>query len=396
MVRSVRTLLLLAALAAAPLHAQLPDLAPTAQTLGQDLFTRSGSTGMVLVVVRDHQTTFQSFGETALGNHQPPSADSLLRLCSLTKIFATDLLLKLALPLSTPLQQLAPAGAIVPGPESRPITLGDLATHTSGLPREIPTPRGTVTHFTFPSFPQRWAWLENPQGGQHLRTVPGTAAAYSNLGFDLLGDALQSAAHTPYAQLLAERTTRPLNMPETGFSPTPSQCARLLGGAHNEGPCTDTQNSAGSSGLYSTAADMSHWLTYLLDHQAPAAQAVYLLPASLTSVKGLDHAGDPTGIGLGWIHTPASLTDPSADFIEKTGGGAGFLTYIVLDHTHHAALFVAATDGPIETHLNLFKAANNVLLALTGQPELPVPPPLPPRPAKPAARPHVKHRRPAS
>jgi serine-type D-Ala-D-Ala carboxypeptidase/endopeptidase len=75
--------------------APLPDLA-SADALGEDLFLQSGSTGMVLVVVRGNQVFFHGYGETAPGSHQVPTRDSLLRLCSLTKIFTADLLVKLA------------------------------------------------------------------------------------------------------------------------------------------------------------------------------------------------------------------------------------------------------------------------------------------------------------
>ena len=355
----------------------LPDLAQT-DALGQDLFLKSGSTGMVLVVVRDGKVFFRGYGETAPGSGQLPTQSSILRLCSLSKIFATDLFIKLAgdklVRLDDPLQKFAPAKAKVPGKPGKPITLADLATHTSGLPREVGrAPKGTP-HFTFPDHDYRWHWLPK----QILKTTPGTVALYSNVGFDLLGDALEKAAHKPYAQLLYDRTTKPLGMSETGFTPNPAQCQRLLQGAHDEGPCTDTQSSAGSSGIYSTATDMMLWLKYLLTAQIPTAQAVYIQPETLLKQSGLDHAGAPTGIGLGWMHIAS--TDGS-DITEKTGGGAGFLTYIALSQSHHTAIFIAATDGSIETHLNVFQEANNLLLAVDGLP------PLPPEPPKPVARP---------
>jgi D-alanyl-D-alanine-carboxypeptidase/D-alanyl-D-alanine-endopeptidase len=393
----------------------LPPL-QSAEALGQHLFVRSGSTGMVLVVVRDKETAIQTFGETAPNSHQRPTPDSFLRLCSLTKIFATDLLVKLdqskLLRLDTPLQTLAPVHGHVPVPlhdPDRPITLGDLATHTSGLPRELgPAPRDTP-HFTYPGPQTRWTWLRT----HRPRTTPGTAALYSNLGFDFLGDALEQVAHTPYPQLLATRTTTPLGMAETTFTPTSGQCARLLISAHDEGPCTSTVNSAGSSGLYSTANDMARFLHYLLGtgttpnpaqafpRQDGAAQAVYVNPATLKSVHGIYLAGDPTGIGLGWIHisgteTPAlDPSDPRApgrsniDIIEKTGGGAGFLTYIAMLPAQHIAIFLAATDGTIETHLNFFRNANNVLLTLAGLPTLSIPDTKPA--PKPRRKPTPKH-----
>ena len=365
------TLTLTSTLAQAP-SISLSDL-QSAGALGADLFLQSGSTGMVLVVVRDDQVFFRGYGETAPNSHQLPTQDSLLRLCSLTKIFTTDVFTKLVdgktLRLDDPLQQYAPSGTVVPK-RLRPITLVDMATHTSGLPRELGKAPPNMPHFTFPDYHTRWRWLPN----QRLRSTPGSAALYSNVTFDFLSDALQSAAHKQYAALLAERTLNPLHMQNTTFFPNAEQCRHLLISAHEEGPCTATEATAGSSGLYSTADDMEIWLKYLLrtgDSGTPArddasAQAIYVFPSNLLRQRGLDHAGEPTGVGLGWIHILP--VDSPSHIIEKTGGGAGFETYIAINHSRRTAIFLAATDGPVDTHLNLFNAANKLLLAVAGLP----------------------------
>jgi serine-type D-Ala-D-Ala carboxypeptidase/endopeptidase len=356
--------------------APMPSL-QSADALGEQMFLQSGATGMVLVVVRGKEVFFRGYGETAPGSHQAPTEDSVLRICSLTKTFTTDLLTKLVadktVRLHDPLQRFAPPHVVVPE-RGKPITLFDLATHTAGLSRELGNPPAHTPHFTFPDYATRWRWLPN----QRLRSVPGTAALYSNVGFDLLSDALQEAAHEQYAALLTERTLSPLRMWNTTFFPDAAQCSRLLRGAHDQGPCTVTENTQGSSGLYSTASDMTTWLRYLLGSdepavpaQDPAAQAIYLRPLNLVHEIGLSHAGEPTGVGLAWIHILPE--DSPSHIVEKTGGGAGFLTYIALNHARRTAVFVAATDGTAE-HTNLFYSANQLLLAEAGLPPLPTPP----------------------
>ena len=162
------------ALSQVQLQASLPDI-QSVNTLGEDLFLQSGSTGMVLVVVRGNQVFFHGYGENAPDSHQLPTQDSLLRLCSLTKIFTTDVLTKLVVnrtvSLTDTLQRYAPQGKLVPK-RVRPITLAELATHTAGLPRELGNAPRDTAHFTFPDYRMRWRWLPN----QHLRTTPGTAA----------------------------------------------------------------------------------------------------------------------------------------------------------------------------------------------------------------------------
>jgi D-alanyl-D-alanine-carboxypeptidase/D-alanyl-D-alanine-endopeptidase len=380
--------LLVSASAQAPPPPALPDLS-AAQGLGSDLFANSGAVGMVVVVVRDNQTFFQGYGETAPNSSIVPTTDSVIRLCSLTKIFTTDVLAKLVkeqiVQLRDPLQRYAPKHSLVPL-RVEPITLEDLATHTSGLPRELGARPRKIPPFAYPDFAARWQWLPR----QNLVTVPGSAALYSNIAFDLLSDALESAAHKPYAALLAEQTLNPLNMRQTTYYPNQIQCDRLLRSIHTEA-CAVTEATQGSAGLYSTPADMAIWLKYLLGTGGPtipaqdfAARAVYLDPALLIRQAGLDHAGKPTGIGLGWMHLlPAG--DPS-HIIEKTGGGAGFTSYIALIPARHIAIFFAFAEGN-GWKQNVFKQANNILLNLAGLR------PLPEEPFKPKARPHPRHRR---
>lgn len=365
--------------AAARSNPPFPPLSSSADAANV-IFQKTASTALVLVAVRGHDVFIRTFGETAPGSNRPPDANSVVRLCSITKVFTTDVLAQLVaegkLHLSDPLQNFAPAGTRVPtravhGRVGPPITLLNLATHTAGLPREIGQPPPETPHFTYPDFVQRWAWLPR----HRLLTPPGTTALYSNVGFDFLADALQSETQKPYPRLLADRILKPLGMRDTTFNPSADQCGRLLRGVKDEGPCTSTEGTEGSSGLYSTAADVSRWLRYLVGDpsvgavQNAAAQNIYLLPAQLLSANDLTHAGRPTGIGLGWLRLAAAGT-PSM-ILEKTGSGAGFRTYVALTPAEHTAIFIAFTPSPDPWHFDPFLAANNMLLALSSLPAIP-------------------------
>src|SRR5580698_5875543 len=104
-----------------PVFAQIP--APlydpqTMATLGEEIFRSSGMSGMVLVIVHDNQVFFHGYGEATPGSHQLPTQDSVVRICSLTKIFTADLLSKLVadktVKLTDPLQRFAPPHTLVP------------------------------------------------------------------------------------------------------------------------------------------------------------------------------------------------------------------------------------------------------------------------------------------
>jgi D-alanyl-D-alanine-carboxypeptidase/D-alanyl-D-alanine-endopeptidase len=346
---------------------------------GAQIASQSGVTGMVLVVVREHGTEFYSYGETFPGSGLRPQPQSVVRLCSLTKIFTTDLLDRLMLNgtirLTDTLQQFAPVGVKIPldtlhGPAARGIMLGDLATHTSGLVREVGAYPRLTAHFTFPSYDYRWQWLPH----QRLRTSPGTVALYSNVAFDFLGDAISKAVGKPYEELLRDWITVPLGMHDTTLAPSENQCERLLRGTDDQGPCTDTRASAGSGGLYSTSADMTRFLQSVLHlpgipPQPASYLAVYVDPSQLTSMQGLDHAGRPSGIGLGWLRL-GDMGSPSM-IMEKTGGGAGFTTYIALNLQRHIAIFAAATNGNRSSHGNFFEMINDLLAAVAVVPPLP-------------------------
>jgi serine-type D-Ala-D-Ala carboxypeptidase/endopeptidase len=154
--------------------------------------------------------------------------------------------------LTAPLQQHASAGTNVPRFGDREITLLDLATHSGGLPREIGDVPPNSIPFTWPTMQQRWSFL----AGCKLPWAPGSVAPYSNIGFDLLVEALSVAAGKNYPALLYDRITGPLGMADTGIDPTKDQWNRLITGCGigGLGACVNTSATTGSGGMYSTAS----------------------------------------------------------------------------------------------------------------------------------------------
>jgi D-alanyl-D-alanine-carboxypeptidase/D-alanyl-D-alanine-endopeptidase len=81
--------------------------------------------------------------------------------------------------------------------------------------------------------------------------------------------------------------------------------------------------------------------------------------------------------------------------MEKTGGGAGFETYIALSPKRQTGIFIAITDGMGHAQIDFFHEANNLLAALANVP--PLPPKTRPAPAakKKHAHPHLRAPAPA-
>lgn len=317
-------------------------LADASDLAGTVSFAESGAPGMVLVVVRDDATLVHGYGETEKGNTHTPDGTSLLRVNSITKVFTTEVLVSLAgdrkLALVDPLQRFT--DKTVPSRDGHAITLLDLATHSAGLPREMPGAPDGYNPRAWPTQTDRWAWLP----GYTLPWAPGTTASYSNIGFDLLADAAGTAGGQSYPDLLRTRVTAPLGMTDTGFTPTPEQCARLMIGSGIGGPvaCVDTQATDGSGGLYSTGNDMARWLRHNLadtDGVLALSHAIYRPRQSMPAAIGFDEAGPMAGLGLGWVMLAAQGAQPA--LLTKSGGGAGFMTYMAFAPGKGVGVFIA-------------------------------------------------------
>jgi D-alanyl-D-alanine-carboxypeptidase/D-alanyl-D-alanine-endopeptidase len=359
-----------------PPAAPQPDLAPEARRVEaatQAIYAQSEASGMVVAVVHGEQARALGFGHVAPADPRPADARTVVRLQSVSKLFAGDLLASLVTQgrakLDDPLAKYAPRGWQAPRARrpTPPITLVSLATHTSGLPREAPIKPGMPGPQAMAA---RWAWLAR---AGRLAT-PGRGAAYSNIGFDLLGDALSSAATEPYGAALSAAVTRPLGMADTTSTPSPEQCARMMAPDPNRRPypCVDQSGEAASGGLYSTAGDMALWLKAQLIPGADLgrrsiSQAVYVRRETLGYAIGLDHAGPASGIGLAWIEQDAAPGRPR--LLEKTGGGDGFLSYVVIDPAHRTGVFVAFDNVSAHRLGPVAATADQLVILLGAEPD---------------------------
>lgn len=337
----------------------------------QNIYYNTKATGMAMVAIDANQRVFASMGSVRPGSSVRPQKDSLIRIASLTKLMTSEMLVKLSeqgvVRLDDPLSKYSPAGSRVPNYAGQTIRLINLATHTSGLPREQPGGKANRPVFVWPTASQRWSWLQKAQ----LKAPPGTQAAYSNLAFDLLGDALSRAAGVSYPALLQREITRPLGMKDTTFTPSPEQCSRLMVAQKGASPCTNTLAAIGSGGVYSTPDDMGRWMQQFLSSdiharsaQADRIQTMIYQRSQLTKVDGMDVPGKATALGMGWVYMAPEGGRPG--IIQKTGGGGGFITYIAMVPRYSVGVFIVVTRSP-QTHFTAMSdGVNNLLTELIG------------------------------
>ena len=229
-----------------------------------DALRRSGRRpGLLVVGATDGgDTAFASRGLLP----EPPCAPerAVFEIGSITKVF-TALLLALAaergeLGLDDPLVEHLPRGTRVPMRDGRPITLVDLATHRSGLPR---LPPGFLLH-ALRHRDDPYARLSTEDvlaalGDTRPRVAARERFRYSNYGAGVLGIALAHAAATDYEALVRERITTPLGLRDTVIAMSEDHRSRLAPGTKRWGGPAGLWTIPGLTGagaLRSTAADL--------------------------------------------------------------------------------------------------------------------------------------------
>ena len=179
--------------------------------------------GMAVAVHIDGRTLFYNYGMADVARKQPVTSNSLFNLASVGKVFSATLLAQAVKQGEVKLDDLVAkyVTELGRGGDIRKVTLGELASHTSGLHRTPqqyePWHRGPYTLPDFIRYLDAWKADDGHQ--------PGKQDIYSNTGFVLLPLALQRRFDTPFAKLLAERVLAPLGMSST-VMPVPRGNAR--------------------------------------------------------------------------------------------------------------------------------------------------------------------------
>jgi serine-type D-Ala-D-Ala carboxypeptidase/endopeptidase len=279
---------------------------------------------LVFGVVDGDKSEIVVFG--TLANGQAPDGNTVYEIGSVTKTFTATVLGRAVLSgrvtLDAPVARLLPDFKI-PSRGGREITLGDLATHHSGLP---PLPLNFVTKDQVNPFADYdAAKLKAFLAHYQLPRDPGASFEYSDVGFGLLGHALARLEHTTYGVLLDDQVLKPLGMTMSGTASTAALRAHLAPGHDSADQVAinwDIPGLAGTGAIRSTAPDMLRYLKANMGiDQSPLAAAMTLAhqPRSMM---------DPTTrIGLAWriseqgIIWHSGMTWGYRSFLGFTGDG---------------------------------------------------------------------------
>jgi serine-type D-Ala-D-Ala carboxypeptidase/endopeptidase len=323
--------LLLIAFFAVPLQALSqscsapPADADIQRILAQRIDGERRGVGIVVGVLAPDGRRVISYGGLAHGDERHLDGDTVFEIGSVGKVFTALLLADMAqrgeVALRDPVAKYLPPDVKVPQHGGRGITLLDLATHTSGLPR-MPTnfaPRDPTNPYADYSVEQLYSFLS----GYELTREIGAQYAYSNLGYGLLGNVLERRAGVNYEALVKSRIAVPLGLASTTMTLS-SQLAAKLAVGHNEVlqavPNWDDRTLAGAGSLRSSANDLLTFLAaQLRKADAPLASAMTAMLAvrKPTGTPDLD-------IGLGWHIS----SQQGREFVWHNGGTGGYSSFV--------------------------------------------------------------------
>ena len=272
-------------------------------TILQQRIDKNAARGIAIVLLDpDGSVRFLSKGQS--GNPARPQidADTLFEIGSITKVFTSTVLAQRVaqgdLELDTRLDEVMGAKPAWANPGVGAVTLRQLATHTSGLPR-LPLDANFLggmvrsLHNPYANYSEADMWT-------YVRQLPlevklDRPVAYSNLGVGLLGQALASLDKMSYSDMVTARILAPLGMTATGTGLSTDR-EQFMAQGHNASllpvPLWDLPSMPGAGALRSSTRDMARFL------QAHMQGTLAGASASHSAQVRID---DTQSVALGWF-----------------------------------------------------------------------------------------------
>ncbi len=309
--------------------------------------------GMAVCVITPGRQSFVTWGRERLSDNRPVTPDTVFEIGSITKVFTAlllaDMVRRSEMRLNDPVARHLPSDFHIPLLKGRQITLADLATHTSGLPRwptsfagPPPSP-GVLDEMARFSIEKFKTWLANfrPQSPLFAGAESAKGWFYSNIGYALLGLAIAYRGGQPYESLLQVRVLDPMGLQDTTFKPTKAMLSRLA--ESHDAKLTPIPPFEGgifiaAGALRSTPRDLTRFADAIL---AGSGSTIASDEKILLSIRQ-----PAPWIGgfqaLGW----EVLNAPGGAFLSKDGVTQGQAASIVVDPDKHIAIVVLSNTAP--------------------------------------------------
>lgn len=260
------------------------------------------------------------------------------------------------------------------------VNLEDLATHVNGM-GDMPGPRV-----------KNKAQMIDSLSGWHPSTPIGLRWHYSNVGFGVLGYALENSYSMPYSDVLKTQLLAPLHMNQTGI--TGYACSYIIcaqGHSWNGAPVRTTPKlliipAAGS--VQASGQDMQKFLAAALNLPGTPPTIAKAMHLSQQPIFDTPYGGQalgwevhelsdiaPTGLIRGFSAVtirsssvrPASELSPYEVYMfDKTGTVAGYRAYIAAVPARQSGIVILVNQATSRNRL--VQAARRVIVPIASQP----------------------------
>ena len=228
--------------------------------------------GLSAAIVHDQTLLWSgATGYADLAAQRPARTDTIYGICSISKLFTGIAVMQLrdrgGVALDQSLAALLPWFQLAGGPDGPEVTLRNVLSHASGLPRESDMPYWVGPDFDFPSREQ----LRELLAGQEALYPADRYFQYSNLGLTLAGEVVAEMSGLAYEDYVRANILAPLalNDTDTGF-PTDARAERIATGYGYPGrdagypvmPRYDARAITPAAGFTSTVLDLARFASW--------------------------------------------------------------------------------------------------------------------------------------
>lgn len=331
--------------------------------------------GLAVVVVAEGRVAFlRGYGWRDVEQQLPVTPRTIFPIGSATKSVTAFLLGTLAdekkVDFFAPVQSVLPSFRLQDALAGERITLADVLTHRSGLPRHDAVWYGD-SGLTRAELVGRLAALEPTARFR-------SKFQYSNLMFVAAGHVAEVATGQSWEQLVRGRVLEPLGMDRTVFSLAQSQALDDVARPYRDrghqivpAPFRDVTLIAPAGGLWSSADDLGRWLQMLLARGAwqgrqlidEGTLTALMRPITPTRLAADDKALSQAYYGLGWF------VDTYRGRLRAYHGGNldGFSTLVTLLPNERIGIAVLTNAGGSGLPEALVRAVTDRLLGRSGQ-----------------------------
>jgi CubicO group peptidase (beta-lactamase class C family) len=323
--------------------------------------------GAAFVLVKDGKVVFsKGYGYADLKKQTPVvPGQTVFRVGSISKVLTATAVMQLVeggkLGLRTDVNQYL-AGFKVKNPYPQPVTLAELLTHSAGLDASVigiaaqrPSQAIPIEEFLARKMPS-------------VMMLPGKIYSYSSFGVALEGYLVQKISGEPFGEYIEKHILQPLDMQDSSFQLTPDIAAHLAAGYeyHRGGyffQPIDYFNIQPAVGLYSTAADMAHFLIAQMENGQYGDSRV-LSQESAREMHRRQFTEDPRLAGRTFGFYERFVNGRRV--IGHGGNIRGFASLLMLVPKEHVGFFLAFNrdesrfeDALINSFFNRFYPAGN-------------------------------------